>query len=298
MLDSIRSRIRRKWFRFATRGIFGTKQVTCNANSNVVILSQLYPPDLTMYLLAAKSFSRFLQPREFVVIDDNLSKQDKEVLQKHFERIRFVPISDVKSQYCPQGGTWERLLSIAALNSGDYVIQLDADTLTLSSPDEVLQCVANNRSFTLGTSSGKEVISLPQASQFAMRHISDHVQIQAELALGNYPDDIGLCYVRGCSGFAGFAAGYLTRRMVEEFSSNMTKLLGAEKWGEWGSEQVSSNFLVANSPGALILPVNAYPFWAPGVDAGRAKLIHFVGTHRYYAGKYAALARSIIDQLS
>lgn len=297
MLNSIYSRVKKKWFHFSAKGILNTGQIKCDPNSNVLILSQLYPPDLIMYLLAAKSFSRFLRPREFVIIDDKLSQKDRGLLLAHFERIRFVPITDISSTNCPRGGTWERLLSIAKLSAEHYVIQLDADTLTLSSPDEVLQCVNENRSFTLGTSSGKEITTLCHASAFASQHTSEHVQIQAELALKQYPQSEELSYVRGCSGFAGFAVGYLNTSKVEAFSSNMISLLGAKKWAEWGSEQVTSNFLVANAPGAMILPVESYPFWAPGIDSGSAKLMHFVGTHRYHAGKYAHLARSVIAEL-
>lgn len=297
MLNAIYSRLKKKWFHLAARGICNTRQIKCDPNSNVLILSQLYPPDLIMYLLAAKSFSRFLSPREFVIIDDKLSQKDRDLLCKHFEQIRFVSITEVSSTSCPKGGTWERLLSIAELSADHYVIQLDADTLTLSNPVEVLQCVCENRSFTLGTSSGKEITTLSRASQFASQHLSEHVQIQSELAMDKYPGSEALSYVRGCSGFAGFAAGYLKTSMVEDFSSNMISLLGAKKWAEWGSEQVTSNFLVANAPGAVILPVANYPFWAPGIDSGDAKLLHFVGTHRYHAGKYANLARSVIAEL-
>ncbi len=297
MLDAIYSRVKKKWFYLAAKGILDTRQVKCDPNSNLVVLSQLYPPDLIMYLLAAKSFTRYVKPYEFIIVDDALSQQDKDTLRTHFERIRFVPVTDVISAKCPKRGCWERLLTIAAQRGNYYIVQLDADTLTLSCPDEVLRCIAENRSFTLGTSSGKEITSMQQASLFARQHLSEHVQIQAEVALGQYPDNEKLRYVRGCAGFAGFAAGYLNKDMIEEFSSNMVKLLGEKKWQDWGSEQVTSNFLVANAPGAMILPVSAYPFWAPGVNVETAKLMHFVGTHRYYAGRYAQLARSVISEL-
>jgi hypothetical protein len=297
MFSTQRARFSKKWFNFTTRNIFRTEMVQCDPTSNVVILSQLYSPDLNMYMLAAKSFARFIKPLEFVIVDDGLLPSDKQILSKHFKQIRFVPTNRVKSSACPKGGCWERLLSIAELSAAHYVIQLDADTLTLSVPDEVKQCIAENRSFTLGTSTGQEITTLRKASEFARQHPGEHVQIQAEIAMENYPGNERLHYVRGCAGFAGFSRGLLSVTKVEEFSTNMSSLIGKEKWSGWGSEQVTSNYLIANAPNPLVLPLKGYTFWAPSVDASQCKLIHFVGTYRFYHGEYMNLARSIIKEL-
>jgi len=297
MFSTQRARLSKKWFNFTTRNIYRTDTVQCDPASNVVILSQLHSPDLSMYMLAAKSFARFIKPLEFVIVDDGLSPSDKHILSNHFERIRFVPTTKVKSNVCPTGGCWERLLSIAELNAEHYVIQLDADTLTLSTPNEVKQCIDENRSFTLGTSTGREITTFRKASEFARQHPSEHVQIQAEIAMANYPQNDGMHYVRGCAGFAGFSRGLLSVSKVEEFSSKMSSLIGPKKWSGWGSEQVASNYLIANAPTPLVLPLEGYPFWAPGIDAGQCKFIHFVGTYRFYQRKYMSLARSIIKEL-
>lgn len=297
MFSTQRTRLKKKWFNFRTRNIFHTKKVLCDPTSNVLILSQLHAPDLNMYMLAAKSFARFIKPLEFVIVDDGLTSSDRQILSNHFERIRFVPTTKVESSACPKGGCWERLLSIAKLSADHYVIQLDADTLTLSAPDEVERCIAENRSFTLGTSTGQEITTLAKASEFARQHPSEHVQIQAEIAIEHYPENEGLHYVRGCAGFAGFSRGLLSVKKVEAFSTNMSSLIGKEKWSGWGSEQVASNYLIANAPDPLVLPLRGYPFWAPRVDTSQCKFIHFVGTYRFYQGKYRRLAESIIKHL-
>jgi hypothetical protein len=297
MFSLQRAKLAKRWFNYTTQNVFRTTMVRCDPTSNVVILSQIYAPDLSMYMLAAKSFARFIKPLEFVIVDDGLSASDRQILSNHFERIRFLPTKEVQLGTCPNGGCWERLISIAELNAEHYVIQLDADTLTLSVPNEVAQCIAENRSFTLGTSSGQEITTFKKASEFARQHPSEHVQIQAEIAMDHYPGNEGLHYVRGCAGFAGFSRGLLSVTKVEEFSTTMSGLIGREKWREWGSEQVTSNYLIANAPNPLILPLKSYPFWAPGVDSQQTKLIHFVGTYRFYQGKYMSLARSIIKEL-
>ena len=62
-LEALRRRVDRRWFNFRCRRVFNTPPVACDPDSKVVIVSQLYSPDMTMYLLAAKSFARYVRPR-------------------------------------------------------------------------------------------------------------------------------------------------------------------------------------------------------------------------------------------
>ena len=73
----------------------------------------------------------------------------------------------------------------------------------------------------------------------------------------------------------------------------MRARLGA-RWDEWGTEQVASNFAIANTPGAVVLPWPEHACHDPAIDAGRAEFLHFVGTHRFEGGTYAALSRAAI----
>lgn len=298
MIDRLKKRFGRAWFNLVAGGIFNTPPVKCNPDSNILIVSQLYHPDMTMYLLAVKSFARFVTPRGFVVVDDGLLEEDKRILSEHLSAIRFVPSQDVHVGVCPAGGCWERILTLSEENQLHYVIQLDSDTLTISEPTEVLQCLERDRTFTLGTNTGRQAIGLSEASKFARGKASDHVQNHAERALENYPGHENLKYVRGCAGFTGFSKGELSREKIEEFSSQMEKLVGKEKWREWGSEQVTSNFIAANAADVLVLPVERYPFWAPEIDISQAALVHFFGTYRFSGGMYLRQAKRIIKQLT
>jgi len=266
--------------------------------SPVVVLTMLHHPDVTMFVVAAKSFCRFLRPGRFVVADDGLLESDRELLRQHFEGMEFVPTSQTRSPRTPRGGCWERLLTVADLNRQHYVIQLDADTVTLNRPDEVLDCVAANHSFTLGTEGGQRIISCDEASRIASGWQGDHVQVVSEQALTRLPPEIGTLYVHGCAGFAGFRPGSISRERVEEVSEAMACVVPPAKWAQWGSEQVTSNFLVANTPQAVVLPPSTYPFWMPGVDTHSARLVHFFGTHRFQGGRYVASAVRLAHELS
>ncbi len=70
-----------------------------------------------------------------------------------------------------------------------------------------------------------------------------------------------------------------------------------EKWSEWGSEQVTSNLLIANASGSVVLP---YPRYANfdqkfdlTLDPAQCAFIHFIGTFRYSRGTYIAETRRL-----
>lgn len=298
MLDRIRRKLDRSWFDFRCAGIYKTPPVKCDSTSNVLVVSQLHHPDLTMYMLAAKSFARYIKPRGFVIVDDGLHAKDKCILADHFECIQFIPRASMGLATCPTGGCWERLLTLAHENTSHYVIQLDSDTLTLSEPEEVLESIAHNRSFTLGTSSGTHFVALSEACRYAHENPHKHIQNHAERALGEYPGRDNLQYVRGCAGFTGFARGQLALSNIEKFSTQMETLVGKEKWSEWGSEQVASNFMAANIPDSIVLPVDRYPFWMPGVNVEQIVLVHFFGTFRFADGMYIQQGLRVIKELA
>jgi hypothetical protein len=296
MIDGIKRRINRAWFDFRCSGIYDTPPVKCNPDSNLVIVSQMHHPDMIMYLLAVKSFARFIQPREFLVVDDGLHNEDKITLSKHLGTVRFILSDEVQLGSCPSGACWERIITLSKESENQYVIQLDADTLTLREPTEVLQCLTANRTFTLGT--GFDIVSFSEASKYAHQNTSNHVQAHAERALTNFPRHETLKYVRGCAGFTGFAKGQLPKEMIEGFSIQMSKLIGPTKWSEWGSEQVTSNYMAANANGSVVLPVERYPFWEPGVQIDKAVFVHFFGTYRFDAGMYHQQARQLLHEIS
>jgi hypothetical protein len=78
------------------------------------------------------------------------------------------------------------------------------------------------------------------------------------------------------------------REVADGFSRAASALLGAERWAEWGSEQVMSNLIVASEGEPVLLPYNRYlNFWNEPFGSGAA-LVHFVGTYRFHRGAYSA----------
>lgn len=296
MWTRLRDRARKAWFDHRCRDIHRTPPLQCDAASPVVVVSQLWHPDMTMYLLAAKSFARFIRPLRFVIVDDGLTEDDRGHLRHHLGVVDFVPRSSVQVKGLPVGGCWERLVTLARENQRHYAVQLDADTLTLRPPALVADCVRQSRTFTMGTNTGKELVPVSQASRYARERGGDHVQIAAESVLAELDPTDRLLYVRGCAGFTGFAPGTLSVDRIASFSQRMEALLGAGKWQQWGSEQVTSNFMAANAAGSVVLPFDRYPFWGPGVDVDAAVLVHFFGTYRFTDGAYVRMGRACVAE--
>lgn len=291
-------RIKKQIFDFTVKDILKTPPVNCNPTSNLVILSQSYHRDLFMFLIAAKSFAYFVRPKSFIVIDDGFTRSDKEIISHHLGAAEFISTHNISTEGCPTGGTWERLVSIINRCTDDYIVQLDSDTVTRDYPDEVAVCVRENRCFTLSTLQGRTVAPVQETATFADNIDSSHVQILAERAMRKLPNAESLRYVRGCSGFAGFGRNSVMIEDLKQFSKSMEQLLGGlDTWKQWGSEQVASNFLIANSDQALMLPFEHYPYWKPGINIAHAKLIHFIGDNRFSGGEYIRQAKQAIQNL-
>ena len=300
MFFSLKKIVKTKIFNFYAKGVLKSLPVKCDGSSSVVIISQLCSRDLYMYLVALKTFTRYVAPLRVVIISDRLTEKNIDVLHQHINRVEVISISDVSTEDFPSGGTWERLLTIVDASVQNYVIQLDADTITLSEPEEVLRCIAENRSFTLGTWMGQELIAFSEATDLMNKQEtkSQHVQVLAELAMAEIDQSDSLKYIRGCSGFAGFSKGESNRKQLKSISMAFEEKLGAEKWHEWGSEQIFSNIIVANSNNPFVLPIRKYSYFSPRMDFNPCHLIHFLGSNRFDGGEYAKLARSQIKLLN
>lgn len=222
--------------------------------------------------------------------DGTLTAQDKALLAYHVGDPVVLSFSDIKTSPCPQGNCWERLLAILDLRHEYYVIQLDSDTVTLGPVPEVLQAIAENRSFTLGGGTEDALRGFmaipdmirdiyPEGPQYP------HIQSVIEFALKDIPDAVALRYIRGCAGFAGFSQATTGRSRAERFAVDAVALVGP-RFEEWGSEQAASNFIIANDPNPIQLPYDRFTnHWEEALPEQPA-FIHYIGTYRYERGSY------------
>ena len=290
--------------RRASRGILDTPPIV-PADDGVVLFSMIGTAVLLPYLVAVKSFHAALRRGRIAILDDGtLTAADREILALHCGNPHIVSIHDVVTAPCPRGGVWERLLTLLDLRADDYVIQLDSDTVTLGEVPEVAEAVAANRSFTLRGDPDSELLSFAELASRSdddafLNNPAAHVQGAIECGLDrvSLPMLDSPRYVRGCAGFAGFARGGHGRGLAEAFSCEAERLLGAERWSRWGSEQVASNVIIANDPDPLLLPYDRYlNFWDQGI-APDARFVHFIGSCRFSGRTYIDMTRAVIAAL-
>jgi len=302
MFYRVRDQLQRTRFNLLCRDIFRTPPLRMRAG-DVSFVSLVSHRDLLMYLIAMKSIYRFFGAGRIVVLNDgSLTSKDSALLVRHLPFVRVSTFSEVPTARTPRGGCWERLLLISDLIRDSYVIQVDADSLTLHEIPEVLNFVAENCTFTLlGGGSFPAIESMQDACNRAKRSGQHSMEPQgvSERSLDQVPECAKLKYVRGNAAFAGFARNSFKTGDVEFFSKTMEAVCGKAKWHEWGSEQVTSNLIVANSANAGVLQHPKYTSYyaLPEVDYPQSSFIHFMGTHRFENGCYSTLARQVIRQL-
>lgn len=258
-----------------------------------VVLSMVNCRDYIPYLIAAKSLFHRLRCGRFHVIDDGTLTAAQRSGIRHHLRAEIEPIKAVTLGPTPRGGTWERLTRIADLVDESYVIQMDSDTLTVGDTEEVNKAIVEGASFTLITHPDTDYCSVAEACAVARADPATDIHTVAEQILDRLGPPHATRYVHGCSGFAGFAKGSFGRSEVYRVSRIMGEALGV-RWSEWGSEQVTSNYIVSNTTRVATLPYPKYRNYDAEPIGPDTSFIHFIGTHRFRHGYYWRRARRAV----
>lgn len=284
----------------AIAGILETAPIVPRADG-LVLFSMIGTAVVLPYLVAIKSLWRQVGRGRIAILDDGtLTGADRQVLAHHCGDPQIIALAEVEQGALPKGGCWERLLTILDRRAGEYWIQIDSDTVTLGPVPEIIAAISANRSFTLlgGEDAGDATQAL---DEFCRRHYpggprEGHIQARIESRLARIAQP-GWRYIRGCAGFAGFAAGGPGREAGHEVAGAIADLVGKDGAAIWGTEQVASNLLIASEPGSVMLPYGRYlNYWAR--DWGdQAAFVHFVGTHRHDHGAYIRASQQAIAGL-
>jgi len=288
-------------FDFQTRRILQTPPLAYK-DAPLTLVSMVERRDVRMYILAMKAFYRRLgRGRIVAIIDRDLPQADRDLIARHLGPVQFYFLEDLPTGRCQRGGTWERVIFCVNRSAQEYVIQIDCDVLCFGPIEEVLECVEQNKAFTL--SEGMPIQPLTEWVEKGVARKSDHIVNTFELRAREFPDAEKWRYVRGSSGFAGFSKGGVNFDLLETFHDGGLKV-HRERWREWGTEQIASNFAVANSPGAIALPYPKYATFEPeyatfqkkGITA-EMSVLHFIGAFRFDRGVFPELANREIDAL-
>jgi hypothetical protein len=269
------------------------------------IISLVRTSDVQMYMLALKSFySQLGAGRVTLVMDEQFPRKIVNLLLEHFPGIEFYKREDVDTGVCQRGGTWERLVYLIDRSRKEFVIQLDSDTLTVGDITEIKDCIERNSSFCLNGHTGSvqnrakldDIIPMSQAAEAAKSSTSDYIGVAFERRMAEFQGSDGFYYVRGSSALAGFACGAIKKDLIDHFHREGSRIMEG-RWTEWGTEQSASNFAVANSKNAIVLPYPKYENFDPSAIHPKAAFFHFFGTRRYVGDVYAKQARIVINRL-
>lgn len=300
-IESVAQRVRRDFFMWrynlAARQVLATAAVSPGA-CPFVLLSMVQSRDVLSYLVAVKSFAAQAKPSRIVVVcDPSISGVDRATILKHVPHVELRRAEEFQNCEVPRGGTWERLTAISEYATHDYVVQLDADTVTSRPIPEVLESVQAGHGFVLGESPGQKLLTLGEARTNAAGKLAPdpHVVVRAEFAIAEVGLPRDAYYVRGCSGFTGFPRTDGMREKMIAFSRVMSAALGQD-WSRWGTEQVTSNYLVANAMGTAVLPFPKYG--TPDVATRETVFCHYIGTFRFVNSSYEDASRRVMLTLS
>jgi hypothetical protein len=264
------------------------------------LLSMVQHRDVLPYLVALKSFHTQLPAQRVVVVcDPSITPADRALMLQHVQHLVLRDADEFTHPQLLRGGTWERLYAISEYACHGYVVQLDADTVTLGPVPEVRSAIEQGHGFVIGECEGQTTETLDTTARRARPWLappssSTHIQaiVEADIDEAGLPD--GVRYVRGCSGFTGFPQDPGMREQLLAFSARMQQRHGA-RWADWGTEQITSNFLVANAKGTRVLPFPRYA--TPDASVSDTCFLHFIGYLRFIDRRYEKLSRRVIANM-
>lgn len=298
MLYRVRHGINRVRLRQQLEAILETPPLE-TAPAPLRIVSMVCSRDVIPYLVAIKSFYRQLGRGEVVIVNDGtLTERDQSVLNEHIPGIRIRPISDGVVGGLPTGGTWERLCVLADEAKSNYAIQLDADIVCTGPLDDVQSLIDQNRPFALADNAEPGVATLAEIDTWQKENVTEkiHIQDAAESVLDHVGLPASRKYLKGTSAFVGLPRGSDVMPLIREFHNAMSVKLGP-RWAEWGTEQITSNYVVANCCNARALSSPAYVNHTPTTTIDAASIIHFFGTYRYHNGRYGQIGCKLIEDM-
>lgn len=300
LIHTVIQRIKRDYFRWqyanAARGILATAPVS-KGSVPFMLLSMVQKRDVVSYLVALKSFTRFLNPQRIVVVcDPSIDAEDRAVLSAHIPHLELRHADEFTHPDIPRGGTWERLYAIAQYAVDNYVVQLDADTVTTQPIEEVRAAIEAHAGFVLVEKTTTRILTVEETRAITVPRLrpNPHIQSSSEAIMATVGLPEGVRYVRGCSGFTGFPPDPAMAAAMLDYSARMTRALG-EGWKRWGTEQVTSNYLVANSRNVVTLPFPKYG--TPNTADAQTAFIHFIGSMRFINSQYQSTSADAIRQM-
>jgi len=271
--------------------ILHTPSFDSNPSASVEIHSLISHNDISMYLLAIKSFLRFYSDVSLVVHDDGtLTKKDINLLQEHLKNVRVInkESADIKIKSFLKDKTNCMNFRQSYINSMqvfDYylfsnknkIISFDSDILFLKEPKDIIDWIKNQNKEVLYNAES----DLPHNILFEQENIPELKNLNC--------------------GFMCFYKEFMDYKLIESLLKKVRDKQKEERL--WSQAYFSAIFKIKNIE-TKALPKDKYRVYlnkkkqAEHVKVdGKEVMIHFVNTTRFSKGIYLKLANKVIKEL-
>lgn len=270
---------------FVFRSVLTTPPIKCNPDAAVEYISLICHRDVSIYILATKSFLRFYSDVSVVVHNDGtLTQRDIEVLQHHIPGLRVISRREADDRVAAEVSS--SLLKNIRKNDVSFIklidvnlfsrkrkIVADSDLLFLKRPSEVIQWIET-------------------ANVEAFHHVNPNAnkRFKSHLASWNEQLNMSMESLDYCSGFIGYGKTFALAEV-----ENVIKML-MEAGEGWGLEQCAYAFLLGDI--SRELPTEKYLAVMNDPreeDVQAAAMVHFVGKLKH--SQYLHLGRKVVREL-
>ncbi|HEX8200996.1 MAG TPA: hypothetical protein VF590_10945 [Isosphaeraceae bacterium] len=307
MLYRVRNALNYANFNLRTRAVWRTPPVPSEPGAGCELHTMLSARDLPLYLIAAKSLLRFYPSLAVVVHSDRTLKAGHEAsLRHHLPGCRIVAAEEADERARRELGTgsfllncrefdasYRRLIDTELWSSAPKRIILDSDVLVLQRPEEVIAWVERgDGSFLMGqppAPSADTAAAAPAGPKHVQTIFKENLG-RIGAALGQEPRFLD----GGTGGFYG-CGEELSLDRVESLVRACLDL--GLPMRDWGADQCVLIYLLSGA-GAIRLDPGRYMNFLPDCIGrlDQARVLHFIGTFRFYRNVYADLAcRAIAD---
>jgi len=307
MFYRLRKRLNNVRFKFRARGVYRTPPTPCDPVAACTIHTMLGQSDLLMYLVAIKSFLRFLPlARVAAHSDGSLTPDDEALLREHVPGIRVVSTGEANerakkelnpflTEWRARDASWRRVIDTELWCETPRRMIIDSDILTIRRPDAVLEWIAGGggtRPLMFGATDPLPAGPIPEGT--GKRPIQNvfRERLAQFAAEAKGPPEF---YQGGTSGYYG-----CTREVSLAEIERLIRagLASGVPMAEWGGEQCLVVYVLSTSD-PIRLDVRKYFNFAPeAMDRlNEVAVAHFYGTFRFYRGIYTRLAAEVVRDL-
>jgi hypothetical protein len=293
-------------FRFRTRRIRSTLPIACRRDADCEIHTMLSETDVPLYLVAIKSFLRFHRSVSVVVHSDGtLGRGSHALIRWHVPGCRVISAFEADDRarsvlgegsplhrWRSLDASYRRIIDTEVWCGSHRRIIMDADVLIMDEPSEVIEWAERGVTpFLIGQPPDHEP---PAPGSFAERYVGTIFKNQVG-ALGEMLGETPRYLDGTTSGFYG---------CTDELGlERVGSLLGAAvrlgiPMTEWGGEQSTVLYLLSTAGASRLDPERYFNFFADEAHkVGGAKMIHFIGTDRFFKNVYINCANRVIEDL-